>query len=164
MAALSVAAVLGGCGKAVAPAQSVRMGEQVAVGPITYNVFESQWTPDLPGTNGRRAPKNRFLVLKLSITNGGAKDFALPLLRLEGAHGQTYLEEESGDGVRDWLGLIRVIPIAQSATGRIVFDVPPGSYKVQLVDNGDLEDQKVKFVDIPYNVEQQVKMPAPGLQ
>lgn len=164
MAAAWVAAALSGCGNTAAPAATVRMGDQVSVGPITYNVFESQWTPDLPGTNGRRTPKNRFLVLRLSVTNGGAKDFPLPLLKLEGSNGQTYMEEDSGDGVRDWLGLIRVIPVAQNVTGRVVFDVPPGSYKVQLVDNGEPEDQRVKYVEIPYNVEQQVKMPAPGEQ
>lgn len=155
---------LGSCDKAKAPAQTAAMGDKLSVGPITYSVFESSWKPELQGNSGPRTPKNRFLILRLTVTNGGGKDFSLPLLRLESADGKTYLEEDSGEGVAEWLGLIRIIKSNQTADGRILFDVPPGGYRLQVVDDGDLENQQVKYVDVPFNVEPTVKVPAPGEQ
>ena len=140
------------------------MGERVAVGPITYNVFEASWKNELAGNDGHRTPMNRYLVLRLSVTNGGNNDFSLPLLRLEGSDGKIYIEEQSGEGVESWLGLIRVISANQTTDGRILFDVPPGTYRLQVVDNGDLEDQKARYVEIPFTVEPTVKVPVPGEQ
>jgi hypothetical protein len=148
-----------GCGKTRLATPVGHMGDNISVGPISYNVFESDWRPELRGSAGRRSPKNRFLILRVTVTNGGGKEFNLPLFHLEGADGKTYLEEDSGEGVTNWLGLIRILKISETVDGRIVFDVPPGSYKLQVLDNNDLETQQMKLVDIPFNVEQQVKVP-----
>lgn len=162
--ALAAALCMSGCSREKIAEQVSPMGDHVSVGPITYSVFEASWKDDLPGSTGRRIPKNRFLVIRLTVTNGGSKDFSLPMLRLEGSDGKTYMEEDTGEGVESWLGLIRVISATQTADGRILFDVPPGTYKLQVVDDGDLENQKVRYVEIPFNVEPTVKVPVPGQQ
>ncbi len=148
--------------KRTAPAFVVsHMGDPVALGSITYNVFEADWKSELEGSMGRRSPKNRFLLLKMVVTNGGGQDISVPLLQLENAKGDTYMEEKSGDGVPDWLGLLRVVKPVETAEGRILFDVPPGAYKLQVVDDGDLENQQARYIDIPYKLDEPVRVPVP---
>ena len=43
------------------------MGERVQVGPLVYQVLESDWRSELG--SGGRTPKDRYLFVKVSITN-----------------------------------------------------------------------------------------------
>lgn len=153
---------MAGCRKAAPSGYTVPMGELVSVGPITYTVFEEEWKTELESGGGPRSPRNRFLVLRLTVTNGGGSDFNMPLLKLEDGKGKIYLEEQSGEGVGEWLGLIRVVKRNETANGRILFDVPPGSYKLHVFDNGDLENQQVKYVEIPFSMEPKVNVNPPS--
>ncbi|MBI1897078.1 MAG: DUF4352 domain-containing protein [Acidobacteria bacterium] len=130
------------------------MGERVHLGPLTYNVLESEWRSQLNSTTGLRTPqKGRFLLIKLSITNGGSGDVGLPLLFLEDAKGQSYRELDEGvDGVEHWLGLLRNVSPAETEQGVIVFDVPPGAYKLRVSDGGDIRNEKTATIEIPYEI------------
>ena len=50
------------------------MGERVAVGPLTYNVIESAWQNQLGSEFKMRIPEQRYLLITVSVTNGGGHD------------------------------------------------------------------------------------------
>ncbi|HBY60196.1 MAG TPA: hypothetical protein DEH78_10260 [Solibacterales bacterium] len=152
-----------GCSRPGAAAGAAAMGETVSVGGIAYVVVDNQWRSDLAGASGPRVPKNRFLLVRISASNGAGKAVTLPLLHLIDAKGGTHLEDQNGDGVDGWLGVLRTMEPGRSLEGAIVFDVPPGEYKLELVDDGELENQKTRAVTIPYRIDEPVKAPVPGM-
>ena len=128
-----------------------RMGERVQVGPLVYQVLESDWRSEL-GPGGK-APKNRFLFVKVSITNSTGSAITVPGLTALGP-GTTYIEEtENMDRVENWLGLIRNIQPSQTEQGWIVFDAPIASYKLALTDAGEIGKEKFAHVEIPVQLE-----------
>jgi hypothetical protein len=130
-----------------------RMGERVQAPPLVYNVLEADWKPEL--REGGRAPKHRFLFIRVSATNSGGQDTSIPPFQLESADGKTTYQEETEnmEGVRDWLGMLRSISPAQTETGFIVFDAPIGAYKLLMYDGGDPEKERYAIVDIPVMLE-----------
>lgn len=144
------AAFLLGCGaREKAPPAPHAMGERVQVGPLVYTVLEAGWENELGDGAGARIPKNRFLVIRLSVQNAGSKELTLPLLTLEDDKRQETLELDNGQGLEEWLGLLRPVAPANTIQGRIVFDVPPAPYKLRLTDAADLEDERMAYVNIP---------------
>jgi hypothetical protein len=130
------------------------MGSRVQVGPLTYNVIETQWQPQLSGSQGSKLPKDRFLIVRLSITNGGGQPIGVPPLHLENAKGGSFLE--TMDGIEDtpqWLGILRNLAPAQTEQGAIVFDVPLGAYKLRLTDGGEIDSEKFAFIDLPLHID-----------
>ena len=82
------------------------MGERVQVGPLVYQVLESDWRSELG--SGGRTPKDRYMFVKLSITNTSGRPVS-PGVTIEGA-GKTYTEvSEDMDKVDNWFGLLRNI-------------------------------------------------------
>jgi len=140
------------------------MGEKVTLGPLTYSVIEANWHSQLGDAFKIRSPQQRFLEIALSVTNGGGSDVSVPLLALQNSEGQTYLESDSGDGVENWLGLLRTISPAQTQQGAILFDVPLTSYKLRLTDGAGPGAEKYGFVTIPLriDVDTGVETPTPG--
>src|SRR5271166_4457448 len=127
---LLLAGVLAGCGS---KGNSVRidypMGERVSLGPLTYNVVETMWRSQLGDAFKIRIPDQRFLIITISVTNGGGRDISVPLLSIENQNGQSFLESSNGDGVENWFGLLRNLSPAQTQQGRILFDVNLTSYR-----------------------------------
>jgi hypothetical protein len=160
------AAVLGisACG---ARQNSIRidyqMGERVTVGPLTYNVVESSWRSQLGNEFKLRMPQQRFLMITVSVTNGGGHEVAIPLLMLENANGQSYLESDNGEGVDNWFGILRSLAPAQTQQGRVLFDVPLTSYKLRLSDGGPAGLERYSWVQIPLRMDTDtgVQTPAP---
>jgi uncharacterized protein DUF4352 len=140
------------------------MGEKVKMGPLTYTVIDSSWHSQLGDALKIRPPQQRFLILTLSITNGGGTDVSIPLLSIENAEAQTFLESDNGEGVDNWMGLLRTISPAQTQEGRILFDVPLTSYRLRLTDGAGPGIEKYGWVAIPLrmDVETDVQTPAPG--
>jgi hypothetical protein len=130
------------------------MGDRVQTGNVIYNVLETAWKPSLGDSGSPRVPRHRFLLLKLSITNGGGKDANIPLLSLEDANGQSYSEEVKGDHVDGWLGLLRIIHPAQTEQGTLLFDVPPGAYTLVVSDGGEPDTEKIAKVEIPLRMDE----------
>jgi len=144
-----VAVILAGC-SAVTPSERVQqMGELITVGPIIYNVLETEWRAGLGEAISQSIPEDRYLLIRMTITNSGDRDVAIPLLTLEDQDGNTYLEESSVEGLSGWLGLLRVVQPAGTLQGQAVFDVPVGDYMLRVTDGGELESEKTALVEIP---------------
>lgn len=150
LAALSLALALTfGCGSGAMNEPVHRMGELTSVGPIVYNVLETEWRTDLGGSLGQVTPGDRFLLIRLTITNSSNEEVAIPLLALENSAGEVYRELSEVSGVPNWLGLLRIIEPTASAEGVIVFDVPTDDYMLRVTDGGDLERERTALIEIP---------------
>jgi hypothetical protein len=123
------------------------MGHGIQVGKLVYNVIEADWKGEVMGAKQR--PKNRFLQLRLSVTNSAREEMGLPLLNLLDANGNRVPEYAEIESNSEWLGLVRRVQPTLTDTGAIYFDVPVGAYKLEVVDNSDPENEKVALVDIP---------------
>jgi len=138
------------------------MGERASIGHLVYNVFETQWLTQLHTADGDpRVPQNRFLLVRVSIVNGGASEIFAPNLTVEDDKGNSYSELNNGDGVPQWVGYIRKIWPADSAQGNLVFDVPLGSYKLRIEDE---DSNRTALVDLPFSLgtdTPEVPLPAP---
>ena len=153
-----------GCTKKEEPKQEYVMGERALIGPLTYRVLDSGWLSQLGEVFKIRFPEQRFLILTVSITNGGGKELSVPLLSLVTENGQIHREVDNGEGVVNWLGLLRSIDPAQTLEGRIVFDVPLTSYRLRITDGGDAEDEKEAFIAIPLRMDVDTQIKAPTAQ
>lgn len=143
------ALLLTGCSSVIQPDRVHRMGELATVGPVIYNVFETEWRSGLGGTLQQKIPENRFLLIRLTVTNSSDRDVAIPLLTLEDEQGNSYLEVSNIENLPSWLGLLRVVQPAATLQGLIVFDVPVGDYRLRVTDGGELENEKTALVEIP---------------
>jgi hypothetical protein len=77
--------------------------------------------------------------------NGGSADARIPDFTIEDDSGHTYNELTIGEGVPQWIGYLRSAKPADFVQGNVVFDAPPGHYKLRVSD-----DQKNEaLVDIP---------------
>jgi hypothetical protein len=156
---------LAGCGS---KGNSVRidypMGERVTLGPLTYNVVETMWRSQLGDAFKIRIPDQRFLIITISVTNGGGRDVSVPLLSIENQNGQSFLESSNGEGVENWFGLLRNLSPAQTQQGRILFDVNLTSYRLRLTNAGDPGMERYAWVDIPLRLESETgpEGPTPG--
>jgi hypothetical protein len=151
-AALAVWMCLPGCSarKDSAETRQYSMGERVLVGQMIYTVSEAEWLGQLGDAAAPRMPQHKFLAIRLSVTNGGARTFAIPPTVLLDGSGQTYSELTNAEGLPDWLGYLRMLKPAQTEHGVVVFDVPPGSYRLKVLNDADQEDQSAALVNVPY--------------
>ncbi len=148
------ALVLTGCGGPKQQRQSAyAMGEKMRVGNLIYTVLEAQWRPALGESVTQRIPQNRFLLLRLTITNSGGQEVNVPLLNLVDAQGNEIPEQQSGEGVNNWLGLFRTVTPAQTADGWIVFDVAPSNYALRVTDAAGPENEQTLLINIPLSMD-----------
>jgi hypothetical protein len=130
-------------------AKSFKMGERAAVGLLTYTILESSFYTQLGNPPKTRMAQKRFLVLRLAITNGGAKEMEVPLFKLMDESGELTPELEDGEGVPGWFGIIRRVGPTMTEEGRIVFDVAPKNYKLQVTDGGETGAEQFAYIEIP---------------
>jgi hypothetical protein len=97
-------------------------------------------------------------------TNGGGSEVALPFFVLEGPNGKEIKEEENGQGVDNWFGLLRTLKPAENHQGIIVFDAPLTSYRLRLTDGGEPGTEKLIWVEIPLRIDTDtsISVPTPG--
>ncbi|MBZ5633961.1 MAG: DUF4352 domain-containing protein [Acidobacteriia bacterium] len=152
---------LGGCQRQEQTRTEYSMGERVPIGQMTYSVVESTWRTQLGESFRVRTPEQRFLLLRISVTNGTGKDASIPLLTLEGTNGQTYRELAEGAGVDNWFGLLRTISPGQTQQGNVLFDVPLTSYKLRVPDIGDTGFETYASVQIPLQLNSDVPIASP---
>jgi hypothetical protein len=157
----TAALTLSGCQKPKAARADFAMGDRVPVGAITYSVVEATWRTQLGESFKIRTPENRFLLIKVSVTNGSGKDISIPLLTLEGANGKIYHELPSGEGVDNWFGVLRTLNPAETQQGNVVFDVPLASYKIRMPDISDSGFQEDALVQIPLQMSPDVHLESP---
>jgi len=149
------------CQKPQVTGTQFAMGERVPVGQMTYSVVESEWKTQLGESFKTRTPENRFLLIKLSVTNGTGQDASIPLLTLEASNGQTYRELSDGEGVVNWFGLLRTISPGQTQQGAIVFDVPLTSFKLRVPDISDPGLERYVTVQIPLRLDSDIPIQSP---
>ncbi len=121
------------------------MGERAQVGQLIYTVFDTRWAISLGEQPTPRIPTNRYLILNLSIVNGGSQASNVPTFSLVDDSGQTYQELDNGEGVPNWIGVVRRVRPADSIQGTIVFDVPQKQFKLRASD----EDEHYALINIP---------------
>ncbi len=126
-----------------------KMGERASVGLVTYNVLEASYVTQLGEAGKAHMPENRFLLVRMSITNGGAKEAELPLFRLVDDKGKEYSEVQNAEFVPGWFGIIRKVGPTQTEEGRILFDVSPRTYKLEVTDGGESGKEQIGFIEIP---------------
>ena len=140
---------------------TARMGENLTVGSLVYNVIETEWKEQLGEGATGRLPANRFLLLRLTVTNSGGAETIIPAMTLFGPGGVEHREITDGTNVPNWLGMVRNIKPAQTEQGTVVFDVPVGSYSLQVSsESDDPERELLGRVDIPLKLESE--SPAPS--
>lgn len=152
--------LLTGCGEKQAPVMNYAMGEKAEVGHLVYTAFETQWLTQIGQPPDARIPQNRFFLIRLSATNGSGGPVTLGNFTLEDDKGNSFNELSSGEGVPQWMGLIKQINPADSLQGNVVFDVVPKHYKLRVFDENS---QRSALIDIPlsFNTETQ-DLPAPS--
>jgi hypothetical protein len=153
--ALTLAAVVTGCGDRNVRQSNLqfRMGEPLLVRPFTYTILETRWRPQLGELFSLQVPQNQFLLIRVSITNSGGQPAAAPLLSLTDSSGNTFSEHQNGNGVDNWMGLIRNVKPAETEVGWIVFDVPPNNYTLRCYGEVTDDAEQVGLVRIPLNLE-----------
>ncbi len=151
-ALLCAALVLAGCGsrKTAEAARTYRMGETVQAGPLIYTISQTEWLDQLGEGLNARLPKNRFLVVRLSITNSGVRRIVVPGVEVVDAQGRSHAELDDAQGLDEWMGVLRSLDPAQTEHGKVVFDVASGSYRLRVADDGDPEERKTALVELPY--------------
>jgi len=135
------------------------MGQKVTIGHLTYNVIETQWHPEFGAGPAARAAENQFLLVRLSVTNGGAGDAAVPNLSVEDSRGRAFPELTDGNQVPDWIGALRTLAPADTLTGNAVFDVSAGHYSLDILDE---DSQHPARIDLPLSIETE-PVEAPGV-
>jgi len=125
-----------------------KIGERAQVGPLIYNVYETQYMVNLGQGADARIPKDRYLLVRLSVVNSGGAtaDESIPTFTLIDDAGQTFNELDTGIGVPQWLGIARKVRPAESTSGNIVFDVAPKHYRLRITDQ---TDEDYGLVDLP---------------
>src|SRR5687767_397945 len=88
-----------GCSKNKAAPIVARMGENLTVGSLIYNVIETEWKDQLGDTPPGRIPANRFLLVRLSITNSGGTETIIPAMSMADSRGTVHNELTDGAGV-----------------------------------------------------------------
>jgi len=160
---LPLALLLAGCQREADQKLSYAMGERVTNGPLTYIVVESAWSTQLGELFTARVPENRFLLISLSVTNGGGGPVSLPLFTLEDGNGKQYKELSDGTGVSNWMGILRTIDPGQTQQGKLLFDVPLTAFKLLLPNDGEPGYEKFAIVDIPLRIDSEdTSSPLPG--
>jgi hypothetical protein len=129
-----------------------RMGERVQVGPLIYTVLDTEWRDQIGDASNPRLPGNRFLAVRLSVTNSGAVTSAVPTAAVIDSHGESHTELNDAGGVPEWLGYIRSVKPADTLIGRVVFDVPAAAYDLKLSNDADPENVISATVDLPLEI------------
>ena len=130
------------------------MGERVQVGHLIYTVMEAKWQTQLSDDPKSRPPKNRYLVVKMNITNSGPDQTVIPPMVLINNSGVNSAEVSEGvdDEPRWFGGLLRSLKTMQTDPGVVIFDVPMSAYKLKVTD-GEMENEKYALIDIPVHIE-----------
>ena len=148
--ALDERAIVGPLAAGQAAADVERQGERAEVGSLVYSVLESRWATQLGEGSGSRAPRDRFLLLRLSVTNGSSHEVSVPLTSLEAAGGNSFGELTEVEGVPEWLGVLRKLQPVETAFGWVVFDVPQGDYKLRVADDALIaEEARTALIEVP---------------
>lgn len=157
--AAAVILVTGCHRKGTGPEPVFKMGEAVRVGNLSYVATETQWLDQLGEGAAAVSPRNRFLTIRLSVTNSGIRRSVVPATELLDGSGRAYPEVPDAPGLKDWFGAFRAVQPAGTEHGVVVFDVPAGAYRLRVMDDSDAEEQKSAVILIPYQTPPAIPKP-----
>ena len=149
---LCLAAMTAACSRSkdISVLGTFQLGDRVQAGPLLYQASETEWRTDL---GSDRVPKDRFLLVKMSIENTGNRTIAVPGFELRSADGKSYQEVmERVEKVDNWLGMLRSVEPGKKIQGYAVFDVPVGAYSLAVSDAGDVANEKHALIKIPVEI------------
>jgi Domain of unknown function (DUF4352) len=131
-------------------------GDKATVGPLIYNVTDTEVADTLgDDPNNPRTPQDRFVMVKVSVSNSGPEEEPIPAMTLVDDGGHNYTELSDGSGVANWLGVVRKVGPTQTEQGVVVFDAPTKHYRLRL--NDPLDEREVA-IDVPLNfIHEQLK-------
>src|SRR5579863_8439412 len=83
-----------GCSKAPKPSSRIyAAGDKAAVGPLVYSVVDSETAQQLgDDPKNPRTPQDLFYLIKVSVTNSGSDEKAIPTMTLVDDTGKNYTE------------------------------------------------------------------------
>jgi hypothetical protein len=141
--------LLAGCGgKPVTPV--FQMGERAEIGQFVYSVLEARWVQQLGSGPSPRLPRASFLLLRVSGTNSSTRNFTVPQLVLVASTKEEHPELTDGEGVADWIGLLRGVEPLETKTRWVLFDVPRADYRLRVADDAfDPADAKTALIEVP---------------
>lgn len=127
------------------------MGDRTQVGGFVYTVLEAQWADRLGEGPAAQLPSNRFLLVRVSVTNARNRALYVPQLVLVGSNGQEYEELTEVQGVPDWWGVLRKLNPAETGTHWVVFDAPRADYRLRVLDEEDVDSgtRRSALIEIP---------------
>jgi hypothetical protein len=150
---------LASCGERAWEVHTYSLGQKVQLGNLTYLGIETRWLPAFGDGPAARAAQNQFLLVRLSVTNGGNSDAAVPNFIVEDSTGHRFPELTDGSGVQDWVGALRTLAPADTLVGNAAFDVPTGHYTMHILDE---DNRHEALIDLPLDF-QAAPVEAPGL-
>ena len=122
-------------------------GDKATSGTLVYNLTDAEKTQQLGDDPANpRTAKDRFYLIRVSISNSGSDEQPIPAMTLVDDTGQAYTESSDGTGVANWLGVVRKVNPAQTESGYVLFDVPVKHYRLRL---NDQFDEKEIAIDLP---------------
>ena len=141
---------LSGCSSTGSATRIYQMGERAEVGSLVYSVLECRWATQFGEGAGSRTPRDRFLLLRLSVTNSSSREVSVPLTAVETAGGSSFDELTQVEGVPEWLGVLRKLKPVETVFGWVVFDVPQGDYKLRVADDALIaEEARTALIEVP---------------
>jgi hypothetical protein len=124
-------------------------GDKATVGPLIYNVTDTEVAQQLgEDPNNMRTPRDRFFLVKVSVSNSSSDEQPIPAMTLVDDTGHNYTELADGANVPNWLGVVRNVGPTQTEQGFVVFDAPTKHYRLRLNDPAD--DREIA-IDVPLN-------------
>jgi hypothetical protein len=143
----SVALLTMGCSSSKKEPAIYAAGDKATVGPLTYNITDTEVTQQLGDDPAKeRTAQERFFLVRVSVSNSGPDDQAIPAMTLVDDQGHSYTELADGTGVANWLGVIRKVGPTQTEQGYVLFDAPTKHYRLRL---NDPLDEKEIAIDVP---------------
>ncbi len=159
LSTLLCAAVIGlaGCNNAATTAKTEQVrvaaaGEKAEVGHLSYTIVDSQVLTQLGEDPSQRIPRERFMLVQISVTNSSNVDNPIPSVELVGDSGTTYQELSDGSGAPNWLGIVRHVGPGQTERGNVLFDAPAAHYKVRFKD--EMSNNEI-LADLPLSFERE---------
>lgn len=143
--------------------KTFKMGERAPIGKLTYSVLESTYSAQLSAGGKPRMAEKRFLVIRMAITNGSGNEAEIPLFRLIDDKGVETPEIQEADFLPGWFGLIRKVGPTMTEEGRILFDVSPRPYKLEVTDGGQTGKEQLAYIEIPMDFDTAEPIPT-GVQ
>jgi hypothetical protein len=124
-----------------------KVGDNVFVGYWAYRCYGARWQRSIGSEYTRQYPDAQFLIVDLAIRNNDKTASVLAPLKLIDAEGREYEESSKGIFMDNSFGMLKSVNPGVSSRGYVVFDVPPGKYKLKVY--GGYTSGGFEFIELP---------------